>query len=282
VWRRRHRLQRLETELAEGKAERAELRRRLDWFEAIAAAAGASGGNAVPAAPLPASLVAAGRDQRMQDVAVRLDVAGTEVIAVVGGAGIRASGGRQSGASPPRTSPTGMTRRHDSHQAPESSGGPVRNGPPVTGRRPRDFRLGCARTPPSAGGGPCRAAVIAPIRMAGRTAACPARAASCRRPLRAEGGGESAASACAGKHRCRHAGGCGCSGADPRAAAASRAVKCRQAASRRPPLYAGARKVGGHFTEPIGQPACRTGGSATPARRHACGRTEPDADHSRA
>lgn len=87
MWRRRHRLQRLETELAEGKAERAELRRRLDWFEAIAAAAGASGGNAVPAAPLPASLMAAARDQRMHDVAVRLDVAGTEVIAVVGGAG---------------------------------------------------------------------------------------------------------------------------------------------------------------------------------------------------
>jgi hypothetical protein len=87
VWRRRRRLQQLETELADGKAERAELRRRLDWFETIAAAAGASRSGAVPTAPLPASLVAAARDQRMHDVAVRLDVAGAEVIAVVGGAG---------------------------------------------------------------------------------------------------------------------------------------------------------------------------------------------------
>ncbi len=87
MWRRRHRLQRLETELAEGKAERAELRRRLDWFETIAAAAGASRRGAVPTAPLPASLVAAARDPRMHDVAVRLDVAGADVIAVVGGAG---------------------------------------------------------------------------------------------------------------------------------------------------------------------------------------------------
>ncbi len=42
MWRKRHRLQRLESEIAEGKAERAELRRRLEQFEIIAAAAGAS------------------------------------------------------------------------------------------------------------------------------------------------------------------------------------------------------------------------------------------------
>lgn len=82
-----HRLQRLERELATARAERADLRRRLDWFETIAAAAGASGRGAVPTAPMPASLVAAAHDPRLNDVAVRLDVAGTEIIAVVGGAG---------------------------------------------------------------------------------------------------------------------------------------------------------------------------------------------------
>lgn len=87
MWRTRHRLQRLESELAAGKAERTELRRRLDWFETIAAAAGASEPDAVPTAPMPPSLVAAARDPRAQEVAVRLDVAGTEVIAVVGGTG---------------------------------------------------------------------------------------------------------------------------------------------------------------------------------------------------
>jgi hypothetical protein len=87
VWRTRHRLRRLETELAAGRAERAELRRRLEWFETIAAAAGASPPRAVPTTPMPSSLVAAASDQRAQDVAVRLDVAGTEVIAVIGGVG---------------------------------------------------------------------------------------------------------------------------------------------------------------------------------------------------
>jgi hypothetical protein len=87
VWRTRHRLQRLETELAAGRAERAQLRRRLDWFETIAAAAGAPPPGAEPAEPMPVSLVAAAREPRAQDVAVRLEVAGTEVIAVIGGAG---------------------------------------------------------------------------------------------------------------------------------------------------------------------------------------------------
>jgi hypothetical protein len=95
MWRRRRRLQQLETEVAQGKAERAELRRRLDWFEAIAAAAGA----ATPGARLPGSgrqstvpvpppnLLAAARDLRRDDVPVLLEVAGAEVIAVVGGPG---------------------------------------------------------------------------------------------------------------------------------------------------------------------------------------------------
>jgi hypothetical protein len=115
MWRRRRRIQQLEIEVEQGKAERAELRRRLDWFEAIAAAAGAdppgsqlqgagqpSAGppntrspstrlpsrgqqTAVPAPP--PNLLAAARDLRGRDVPVRLDVAGAEVIAVVGGPG---------------------------------------------------------------------------------------------------------------------------------------------------------------------------------------------------
>ena len=87
MWRTRHRLRRLESELAAGRAERAELRRRLDWFETIAAAAGASPPGGVPTAGMPPSLTAAAQDPRAQDVAVRLEVAGTEVIAVISGAG---------------------------------------------------------------------------------------------------------------------------------------------------------------------------------------------------
>jgi hypothetical protein len=97
VWRRRHRLQRLETEIAEGKAERAELRRRLEQFEIIAAAAGAPlpgesqpgtwQSGPVPAAPMPPSLLAAARDLRSWDVPVRLEVAGASAVAIVGGTG---------------------------------------------------------------------------------------------------------------------------------------------------------------------------------------------------
>jgi hypothetical protein len=110
MWRRRRRIQQLEVEIAQGKAERAELRRRLDWFEAIAAAAGAAPpgtdphgtGLASTASPStgparaeqqstvpapPPNLLAAARDIRGHDVPVRLDVAGAEVIAVVGGPG---------------------------------------------------------------------------------------------------------------------------------------------------------------------------------------------------
>jgi len=117
MWRRKRRFQQLETEMALGKAERAELRRRLDWFETIAAAAGAvapgadpegaaflssdlpvttpASGTAqkpgqrstVPSAPLPPNLLAAARDLRGHDVPVRLEVAGAEVVAIVGGPG---------------------------------------------------------------------------------------------------------------------------------------------------------------------------------------------------
>ena len=92
MWRRGRRLQQLETEVAAGRADRAELRRRLDMFEQIAASAGAAAQDrwqsaAVPAAPMPPTLAAAGRDLRADDVPVRLDVAGNDVVAVVGGEG---------------------------------------------------------------------------------------------------------------------------------------------------------------------------------------------------
>ena len=112
MWRRRRRLRQLEAEIAAAKAERADLRRRLDWFEAIAAAAGAPAPGTVPertvpqrtvpqrpvpqrpvpqpaAAPVapPPNLLAAARDLHRRDVPVRLDVDGAEVVAVVGGPG---------------------------------------------------------------------------------------------------------------------------------------------------------------------------------------------------
>jgi hypothetical protein len=86
VWRKRRGRRRLADEVAEARAEQAELRRRLEAFEMIAAAAGAAV-RAAPEAPVPAALVAAAAERRTQDVPVRLDVAGSEVFAVVGGAG---------------------------------------------------------------------------------------------------------------------------------------------------------------------------------------------------
>jgi hypothetical protein len=87
VWRGRRRLRQLESEVAEAKADQAELRRRLEFFEMIAAAAGAATDSLAVAAPVPAPLVAAARELRQQDVAVRLDAGGAEVIAVIGGEG---------------------------------------------------------------------------------------------------------------------------------------------------------------------------------------------------
>jgi hypothetical protein len=83
VWRRRRSVRRLAEELAETRAEQAELRRRLAAFEIIAAAAAPSD----LAAPVPPVLSAAARELRATEVPVRLDVAGAEVVAVVGGAG---------------------------------------------------------------------------------------------------------------------------------------------------------------------------------------------------
>lgn len=81
------RLRRLEQEVAEARADSAELRRRLELMEMIAAAAGAQPGSQQAAAPLPPELLAAARDLHQRDVPVRLEIAGSEVIAVVNGAG---------------------------------------------------------------------------------------------------------------------------------------------------------------------------------------------------
>ena len=87
MWRMRHRLRQLEGELARARADQAELRRRLERFEMIAAAAGAPVAEPEPTAPMPPSLLVAARELHRREVPVRLDVAGTEVIAVIGGEG---------------------------------------------------------------------------------------------------------------------------------------------------------------------------------------------------
>jgi hypothetical protein len=88
VWRekRRQRIQQLEDAVAEAQASQAELMRRLELFEQIAATAGVEVAQRQQAADVPEPLVAAARDPR-QDAPVRLEVAGREFIAVVGGEG---------------------------------------------------------------------------------------------------------------------------------------------------------------------------------------------------
>jgi hypothetical protein len=86
VWRKRRGFRGLADELAEARVEQAELRRRIEAFEMIAAAAGAAVPDA-PGAPVPPALVAAAGERRSSDVPVRLEVAGSEVFAVVGGPG---------------------------------------------------------------------------------------------------------------------------------------------------------------------------------------------------
>jgi hypothetical protein len=87
VWsgRRRQRLRRLEDAVAQARTERAELARRLALFEEIAAAAGLELGEPAAATTVPPSLLAAARDPGSRGASVRLDVAGHEVIAIVGG-----------------------------------------------------------------------------------------------------------------------------------------------------------------------------------------------------
>jgi hypothetical protein len=79
-------MQQLEHAVAEAKASQAELTRRVELFEKIAAAAGVELSDQSAAAEVPRPLMAAAQDPR-QDTPVHLDVAGHEFIAVVGGEG---------------------------------------------------------------------------------------------------------------------------------------------------------------------------------------------------
>jgi hypothetical protein len=56
-------------------------------MEMIVAAAGSQAGSQPALAPLPPELLAAARDLHEREVPVRLDVAGSEIIAIVNGAG---------------------------------------------------------------------------------------------------------------------------------------------------------------------------------------------------
>ncbi len=85
--RRSQRIRRLENEVAEARAGQAELERRVELFEKIAAAAGVEVDDPGPADPVPPSLLAAARDPRRDGAPVHLHVDGRELIAVVGGEG---------------------------------------------------------------------------------------------------------------------------------------------------------------------------------------------------
>jgi hypothetical protein len=92
VWRAKRRIRRLEDEVATARADRAELRRKLEMFERIAGAAGAELPDPpwweVPSTvPVPASLVAASQSPGQDEAPVRLIVGDTDVIAVVAGPG---------------------------------------------------------------------------------------------------------------------------------------------------------------------------------------------------
>jgi hypothetical protein len=77
-------MRRLENEVAAARANQADLTRRLELFEKIAAAAGVELADPPEPAEVPPRLAAAAQDPR-QDAPVRLDVDGREFIAVVGG-----------------------------------------------------------------------------------------------------------------------------------------------------------------------------------------------------
>lgn len=91
MWREKRRLRQLENEVAQARAGQADLQRRLELFEKIAAAAGAEVSD--PAAEqadddtMPQSLVVAAQDPRQGGAPVRVDVDGRELVAVVGGGG---------------------------------------------------------------------------------------------------------------------------------------------------------------------------------------------------
>ncbi len=87
MWRAKRRLERLEREVAQARAERAALQRRVDLFEKIAEAAGAALDDTVPVTPVPPSLLAAAQDPRQSGSPVHLAVGGDDIIAVIGNEG---------------------------------------------------------------------------------------------------------------------------------------------------------------------------------------------------
>jgi hypothetical protein len=92
VWRGKRRLRLLESAFAEAREGQAELQRRVDLFEKIAEAAGASLSDpaqaaAVPAEPVPSALLAAACDPPRDGVPVSLAVNGRNVVAVIGDEG---------------------------------------------------------------------------------------------------------------------------------------------------------------------------------------------------
>jgi hypothetical protein len=87
VWQRRRRLARLENEVAAARTAQADLQQRVAAFEKIAAAAGAAIDDTMPVAPVPPSLQAAALDPRHTGAPVRLEVGGSDVIAVIGDEG---------------------------------------------------------------------------------------------------------------------------------------------------------------------------------------------------
>jgi hypothetical protein len=77
-------MRRLENEVAAARSNQADLTRRLELFEKIAAAAGVELADRPEPAEVPAPLNAAAQDPR-QDAPVRLTVDGREYVAVVSG-----------------------------------------------------------------------------------------------------------------------------------------------------------------------------------------------------
>jgi len=77
-------MRRLENEVAAARANQADLTRRLELFEKIAAAAGVELADPPEPGDVPTPLAAAAQDPR-QDTPVRLSVDGRDFIAVVGG-----------------------------------------------------------------------------------------------------------------------------------------------------------------------------------------------------
>ena len=71
--------------MAEARAERAQLTRRIALFEQIVATAGLELDEAPGVSEVPSPLLAAAGDPRHSGAPVRLDVNGREMVAVVGG-----------------------------------------------------------------------------------------------------------------------------------------------------------------------------------------------------